>query len=413
MARIQDSALAHPQHKIITPLVVIAALGYFVDIFDLLLFSILRKPSLASLGYNAQQQTDLGLQLLNYQMAGMLIGGLLWGITGDKKGRIAVLFGSIVLYSVANIANGLAQNFEMYAVWRFLAGVGLAGELGAGITLVAETVVKEKRGYSTTIVATIGVMGAVVAAFVAQHVDWRTAYFIGGGLGIALLLLRITAYESGLFEKTKTEDISRGNVWMLFDRKRFARFLNCIVCGLPIWFVVGIFITLAPEFGEAMGVTPKPTALSAVLYCYIGLSVGDLASGLISQWLRSRRKAIGLFILLSLIASFAFLNLRGVSDTVFYWVCLGLGVSVGYWAVFVTTAAEQFGTNLRATVATSVPNFVRGSVVVFTLAFAELKRTQGILGAGMILAIVAIVVGLTATFLLKESFHDDLDFVES
>ncbi|MBL8061050.1 MAG: MFS transporter [Chthonomonas sp.] len=402
------------QSKIVTPLVIVAALGYFVDIFDLLLFSILRVPSLTSLGYTKQQVTDLGLQLLNWQMAGMLIGGLLWGVMGDRKGRIAVLFGSILLYSVANIANGLVQNYEMYAVWRFLAGVGLAGELGAGITLVAETVAKEKRGYSTTLVATVGVLGAVVAAFVAKSVDWRTAYFIGGGLGLGLLVLRITVYESGMFERVKTSEHVRGSLKMLFaDRSRLMRYLHCILCGLPIWFVVGIFVTLAPEFGEALGVTPKPNALNAVLYCYIGLSVGDLLSGLISQWIKSRKKAIMLFIFASLLMSIAYLNLRGVSEATFNWVCIGLGIAIGYWAVFVTTAAEQFGTNLRATVATSVPNFIRGSVIIFTLAFAALKPSFGILNAGMVLTLVACGLGLFSTAMLRESFGQELDFVEA
>lgn len=401
-------------NKVVTAAVIVAALGYFVDIFDLLLFAVVRVPSLADLGYSKQQQTDLGVALLNFQMGGMLIGGLLWGIWGDKKGRIAVLFGSIITYSLANIANGFVANYEQYAALRFIAGIGLAGELGAGITLVAETISQEKRGYSTTLVASIGVLGAVAAALIAQHVPWRTAYFIGGGMGLALLLLRIGVFESGMFQRALEAPADRGSVKMLFNNaERLRRFLCCIACGVPIWFIVGIFITLAKEFGETMHISPIPSNGTAVLYCYVGLSIGDLSSGLMSQLAKSRRRAIGLYIIACFVMSAVYLSLNGASVGTFYAVCLGLGVSAGYWAVFVTTAAEQFGTNLRATVATSVPNFVRGSVVPTTMAFTALKGPLGMVNAAWVLAIGATLLGVGATFLLEESFHADLDFLES
>jgi predicted MFS family arabinose efflux permease len=400
--------------KVVTAAVVVAALGYFVDIFDLLLFAVVRVPSLADLGYSKQQQTDLGVALLNFQMGGMLLGGLLWGVWGDKRGRIAVLFGSIITYSIANIANGFVANYEQYAALRFIAGIGLAGELGAGITLVAETISQEKRGYSTTLVASIGVLGAVAAALIAQHVPWRTAYFIGGGMGLTLLLLRIGVFESGMFQRALDAPTQRGSIKMLFNNgQRLKRFLSCIACGVPIWFIVGIFITLAKEFGEAFGISPIPSNGTAVLYCYVGLSVGDLTSGVMSQLAKSRRRAIGLYIIACFIMSAVYLSLHGASLGTFYAVCFGLGVSAGYWAVFVTTAAEQFGTNLRATVATSVPNFVRGSVVPITLSFTALKGSMGVVNAAWVLAIVTTLLGVGATFLLEESFHTDLDFLES
>ena len=252
--------------------VIVAALGYFVDIYDLLLFSIVRVPSLHALQVPDDQLLSKGIYLINMQMAGMLIGGIFWGILGDKKGRLSVLFGSILLYSAANIANGFVTNIDQYALLRFIAGIGLAGELGAGITLVAEVLPKEIRGYGTSLVASVGVLGAVLAYFVADMYDWRIAYFIGGGLGLALLVLRFNVFESGIFKHIKEKNTSRGNFFMLFtSKKRLLKYLRCIMIGLPIWFVIGILITFSPEFGKAIGLTEPVNAGKAVMFSYIGL----------------------------------------------------------------------------------------------------------------------------------------------
>ena len=181
-----------------------------VDMYDLFLFSINRVSSLKSLHISGEQLLADGIMLLNLQMAGMLIGGIFWGIMGDKKGRLSVLFGSILIYSIANIGNGFVTTVTQYAVLRFIAGFGLAGELGAGITLVTEILPKERRGYGTTLVATVGIMGALLAYFVSHLFDWRTAYFIGGGLGLILMILRVRVFESGMFMKLKEKNIKTG-----------------------------------------------------------------------------------------------------------------------------------------------------------------------------------------------------------
>ncbi len=393
--------------------VVVAALGYFVDIYDLLLFSIVRVPSLKAIGIPAEQLLDKGVLLINTQMAGMLLGGIFWGILGDKKGRLSVLFGSIILYSLANIANGFVTNIDQYVILRFIAGVGLAGELGAGITLVAEILPKEIRGYGTAIVASVGVLGAVLAYFVADLYDWRIAYFIGGGLGIALLVLRFNVFESGVFSAIKKTNAVRGNFFMLFtSRKRFVKYLRCIMIGLPIWFVIGILITFSPEFGKALGITEPISAGKAVMFSYIGLSLGDMSSGLLSQWLKSRRKVVFIFILLTCIATAAYLLQPSDNTAVFYGLCLFLGFAIGYWALFVTIAAEHFGTNLRATVATTVPNFVRGSVNLFTPLFLWGAREQGVISSAGMVATLAVVVALLAVWRMEETFSKDLDYTE-
>jgi MFS transporter, putative metabolite:H+ symporter len=396
-------------------IVLVAALGYFVDIYDLILFSVVRKKSLIDLGVVGDTAlTDSGVTLINTQMTGMLLGGILWGVLGDKRGRLSVLFGSIVLYSIANIANGFVHDVTTYAVLRFVAGVGLAGELGAGVTLVSEMLGKSVRGYGTTIVAGVGVTGAVVAVLVGKATDWRVAYFVGGGLGLGLLALRIGVNESGLFQgMKKRSDVRRGNFLALFTSSRRAiRYVCVILSGLPIWYAVGILFTFAPEIGTAMGLKSAPSPADAVLYGYIGLAIGDVACGVLSQLMKSRRRAVLVFILLCACSVSGYFIFGAGSLQAFYWGCFGVGVGTGYWAVFVTMASEQFGTNLRATATTTAPNFVRGAVVPLTLGFRALKDSHGAADAAMIVGAITIVIALLALIPLEETYGRDLDFVE-
>ena len=398
---------------VLQPAVIVGALGYFVDIYDLILFSILRIPSLRALGYEGQQLIDYGILLLNCQMAGMLVGGVAWGILGDRIGRIQLLFGSILLYSVANIANGLVGSVESYAVWRFIAGVGLAGELGGSITLVSEVLSKELRGYGTAIVATIGTMGAVVGGLVADLVDWRTAYFIGGGLGLLLLFLRMSVAESGMFSAVKNSSVKRGSFVSLFtDAKRFRKYARCILIGVPSWYVIGILVTFSPELAKALEINGEVKAAYAVIAVYLGLVFGDLASGFISQWLGSRKRVVAGFLVLTAASIAAYLMLRGESTTVFYTIVFCAGFSIGYWAVFVTIAAEQFGTNIRATVATSVPNFVRATVIPITLGFNFLKDSIGAIPSAAVVGVICLVIAALALMGLEETHGKDLDYHE-
>ncbi|HOO09083.1 MAG TPA: MFS transporter [Cyclobacteriaceae bacterium] len=393
--------------------VIVAALGYFVDIYDLLLFSIVRIPSLRALGVAPNALLDQGEFLLQVQMTGLLVGGLIWGIMGDKRGRLSVLFGSILLYSLANIANGFVTSVGQYAVLRFVAGIGLAGELGAGITLVSEVLPTRLRGYGTALVATVGLFGAVLANFVAKHFDWQTTYFIGGGLGLLLLIARASVFESGLFMQVKETAVERGNFFMLFTNSaRLKKFIGCILIGLPIWYVIGILITFSPEFAKKLGIEGEIVAGDAVMYSYLALAVGDFGSGFISQMVKSRKKIVLVFILLTLVAIVFYLFLPFKTVTFFYIACGVLGFAVGYWALFVTIAAEQFGTNLRSTVATTVPNFIRGTVVPITLAFKFLRGGMDIIYAALIVGVVTIIIAIIALRGIEETFSREMDYLE-
>jgi len=393
--------------------VLVAALGYFVDMFDLLLFPIVRQASLTALGVAADRQIEVGAFLLNWQMIGMLLGGVLWGILGDRKGRLSTLFGSIALYSGANLANAFVTGLPSYAFGRFMPGLGLAGELGAAVTLVAEVLPKELRGYGTAVVAAVGVFGTVTAALVGRYLTWQHAYLVGGGLGIVLLFLRVGIRESIMFQKTHESTVKRGDFLSLFTAwSRFNRYLRCILIGLPMWFVVGILIIFLPEFAPSLGITEKLDASVAVACCYSGITVGSLASGFLSQMWGTRTKVVGLFMGASFLGVAIFLFGRGFSAFGMYVLATFLGLATGYWAVFVTVAAEQFGTNLRATVATTVPNFVRGAVVLITSGFIALKGPLGLLGAAWAVGLTCFALAAISLGGLEDTHGRDLDFME-
>jgi MFS family permease len=397
----------------LTSTVLIAGLGYFVDIYDLLLFGIVRVASLKDLGLSEAEFLSAGIFLVNLQMAGMLVGGILWGILGDKKGRVSVLFGSILLYSIANILNAFANSVPIYGILRFFAGVGLAGELGAAITLVSETLKKEDRGYGTTLVATIGIMGAVFAGIVGDLFHWRTSYLIGGVMGLVLLFMRLSIYESGLFHATQHQIIRKGDIRMLFyPRVRFFKYIRCILIGIPIWFAIGIPITFSPELAKALHVAVPISAGKSILFCYLGGSIGNLCCGLISQHLRSRRKAAFLFLILLLACILILLFAPVHTAGLFYSLCALLGFTTGYWVIFMALTTEQFGTNLRATVTTTVPNFVRFSVVPLTLSFHLLQNSFGIITSTLILGIITVSLAALCLLYIQETFENELDFIE-
>lgn len=400
--------------------VAVSALGYFVDIYDLVLFSILRVPSLRALGVGDAALTATGAALLNVQLAGMVLGGVAWGVLGDRRGRLTVLFGSIVLYSLANLLNAAVNTVEQYATLRFAAGVGLAGELGAGVTLVSELMGRHRRGVGTTLVASVGLTGAVVAGSLAEALlrrygasGWRVCYGVGGVMGVVLLALRVGVLESGLFQRTRTREVARGDVRMLLrPRERLLRFARVVLVGTPIWFAGGVLFVFAPEIGGALGLATRPTGARTIFWAYVGVVLGDVLSGLLSQRARSRRRVLGGFLAALACSLVALMTWGGRSLDVFYALMTLVGLSTGYWVVFVTTASEQFGTNLRATVTTSAPNFVRGMAIPVTAAWLAVKPVLGVVWATLAVGFATLALAFVALGGMRESFDTDLDFVE-
>jgi MFS transporter, putative metabolite:H+ symporter len=394
--------------------VIVAALGYFVDIYDLLLFNIVRVPSLTSLGLDATALKKAGEFIISIQMTGLLLGGILWGIMGDKKGRLSVLFGSIILYSIANIFNGFVHTVNQYALTRFIAGIGLAGELGAGITLVSELVSKEKRGIATSFVAGIGLTGAIVAYFISKEFDWRVCFFIGGGLGFLLLFLRISVFESGMYKTLQQTSVSKGNFFMFFNNaQRFRKYMLSIFVGLPTWYAIGILIAFSNNFAKEFGMKDEIAPGKATMYAYIAISIGDVLVGFVSQWLKSRKKTLYIFYAFTAIAIAAyFLQGPNSTSTEMYLICAGLGFGTGFWAIFVTMGAEQFGTNLRATAATTVPNMVRGSLPLMLLLFNWLQHFFTYAASGLITGIIIMVITVVSAYFTHETFGKDLDYYE-
>ena len=400
--------------KLFSAAVIVASLGYFVDIYDLLLFSIVRVQSLRLIGF-AGSELEVGAWLSNIQMTGLMVGGILWGVVGDKKGRLSVLFGSIFLYSVANFINGYSHTLTHYACCRFFAGLGLAGELGAGITLVSEVLPSDLRGYGTTLVATIGVSGAIVGGYVAQIFSWRVAFQIGGVLGLLLLLLRIGVAESGIYQDLSGSRVKRGNFLSLFThRERFKRFALCVLSGVPIWFAIGVLVTYSPEFARIFEVTGTIGTAQSVMACYLGFVIGDFGFGIFSQWVKSRNRAVKTAIGMNFFCVLIYLlALRGVSVNLFYFWCVLIGATAGYWAVICTMTAEQFGTNLRATATTAVPNFIRFSLVPMNLIMLFLKSQIGLVNAALFVGVVVLGIAYFSIRGLQEPYGKDLNFVET
>lgn len=393
--------------------VVVSALGFFVDVYDLLLFSIVRKPSLAALGLTPEQIQSQGELIISVQMMGLLIGGVVFGILGDKKGRLKVLFASILMYSIANILNGMVTNIPQYLILRFIAGVGLAGELGAGITLVNEILPKEKRGVASAMIASFGILGAVTAFVLKSYFDWRVCYYIGGGLGLLLLALRVSVSESGLFQQVATTTVSRGNFLMFFnDRRRFATYMKCILIGIPAWYIIGVLVTFAEEFGNAFGI-PGIDSSKAVMFLYLAIAFGDLTVGLLSQYFKSRKKALFIFYGVTIFFMILYFTQDEGSPTFFYLICAGLGYGTGFTVVYITMSAEQFGTNLRASAAISIPNMVRGALPLIILLVKLMQNITGSYVTGAwVTGVILFAIAIPSAFYTKETYGKDLDFVE-
>lgn len=397
--------------------VFVAALGYFVDVYDLLLFTIVRQTSVMSIGSTAETIIVDSAHIINWQMSGLLIGGILWGVLGDKKGRLKVLFGSILLYSVANILTSFVQNVDQYAYCRFVGGIGLAGELGAGITLVSEMLPKNKRGIGTSMVAGIGLFGAVFAYFTFKYTsDWRLCYQIGGVLGFFLLVLRVKVAESFMFESVKLSKLDKGNFFMFFqNKKRFVKYITAILIGLPTWFVIGVLINYSNKFASSLYGINLIDSGRSIMLAYIGIATGDLLIGYVSQYFKSRKKALMLFYILSIIGMILFFSPFNNNDSRMYLICAFLGFSTGYWAIFNQMAAEQFGTNLRATAATTIPNMVRGALPLINFLFLDILQKKlgwDIVQSGIFTGATVMLITLVAYFFTEETYHKDLDYME-
>lgn len=398
----------------IAVVVLVASLGYAVDVFDIVLFSIFRIQSLSSMGLDSEQALSWGVYILNMQLFGMVLGGIAWGVLGDKIGRMQVLFASILMYSAANIINAYIQDPNSYAWCRFFAGIGLAGEAGAAVTLVSELMSRTKRGIGTVIVASAGTVGAVLGCVAGEYLEWRTAFLLGGIMGLALLVLRVSVVESAMFNALKSShDVSRGSLLLLVNsRQRFTRYLACILAGLPLFFCFYTAIAYSPEIARALGIQGSVAINRASLVCFIAMTIGDLCSGVISQKLHSRRTTLFFFTGIAAVGTALLLTLSGASPSLYYTVCGFIGFGLGYWSVFLTTAAEQFGTNIRSTVTSTVPNFLRAAPILMTTATLAMKPHIGYIEALWCVGALSFALSFYGIIRMTETFGVDLNYVE-
>jgi MFS transporter, putative metabolite:H+ symporter len=393
--------------------IIASALGFFVDLYDIMILSVVRKSSLLAVGVPEGELLSKGVSLINVQMAGMLLGGFIWGIIGDKMGRLSVLFGSIVLYSSATFANAYAPNFDIYLLLRFLAGVGLAGELGAAITLVTEQMPQKYRGIGPAIIGGCGMLGAIFGAYIGGKYSWQFTYQLGGGLGFLLLILRLGVLESGLYNQIKDKTTIKGDLRLLFKNKDYIKkYISICVLGFPVWYVNGVVMTFTPEIAKAWGMVEIPSVSTVVIYYFIGLTFGDLTGGFVSQYFKSRKKAIRLYLSMYAVAAVVFFMFGNKSIIIYNGLILFLGFCVGYSIVLLTLAAEQYGTNIRSTVTTSSLNILRATVIPQTLLFGFLSPYIGTVNAAMAVGVIAILLAFWGLRNLDETFHKDLNYME-
>jgi MFS family permease len=391
----------------------VAALGYFVDLYDMLIFSSERVEALGSIGVAKQKMGEVGLMLQNYQMLGLVIGGFLFGILADKFGRLRVLFASILLYSVANIGNAFVTNVPAFAVARLIAGIGLAGELGVALSWISESLKPQQRTIATTIVSAFGLLGGVVAAIMATHFHWQTSYMIGGIMGLVLLAFRVSLNESKLFEQTRQSSAKKGNLFQLLsNKKQLKKFVLCVLSGAPAFVLLSIYVTLAPEFGAAFGITEQISVAHGIMVFLIVFAMSDVACGLLSKIMRKRKTPLLIFACLQILSIGYYLLVPPQTVEAFYFRCMLLGFSAGYWGILITNSLEQFGTNIRATVATSTPSLIRGMTIPASIFFTVVSKQTSLVTAGAIVGFSLVAISIVSILLLDDKFENDLNFME-
>lgn len=397
------------KQEILTVLVV--ALGYYVDAYDLLVMSAVRKPSLLSLGVPESETLNIGLSLLNYQLVGLMIGGVMWGVIADKYGRKKALFGSILIYSFANIANGYINSVNMYYWLRIIAGFGLAGELGVGISLITENVAKERRTISTAIVSFFGMLGASTGGWFGSIFEWQNCFLIGGFAGLLLLLLRLKVEESVMFNEIKDKNVSKGNIWMIIKNpKTLLTYFFCTLAGAASILFIGVFIQSTPELGKLFNL--NITAGIALIWYYLGASVSEIIAGLLSKLLKERKAPIYIFYAISLLAITNFCVNVPNSPYFFYLNCLFLGFGLGWWSQLITLSAELFGINVRATAATSIPTFARAWNIPFSNIFKQNIPNLGIVNSAFGIGVIVVSLAIISITMVKETFENDANFIE-
>jgi MFS transporter, putative metabolite:H+ symporter len=391
----------------------VAALGYFVDVYDLLIFGAERVESLQAVGVPKEDMKDVGILILNFQMAGLILGGFLFGILADKLGRLKVLFASILLYSVANIANAFVTTVPAFAGARFFAGIGLAGELGVALSWISESLERRQRTIATMIVSAIGLFGGIAAALVGSVCHWKTSYIIGGVMGLILLVLRISVKESKIFIKNQFKDIKRGDLIELFgSRKQLYKYLLCVFAGAPAVVFINLYITLTPEFALAFGITEPVSVSTAIMVYLMVFAVSDILCGFLSKLMQKRKGPLLIYACMQIFATAYFLLAPPDTAMGYYYRCAFLGFSIGYWGILITNSVEQFGTNIRATVATSTPNLIRGLTIPASLIFTNLIPAYGLVRSGAIVGFSLIVISIISILLLKDKFENNLNFTE-
>jgi MFS transporter, putative metabolite:H+ symporter len=381
--------------------------GYFIDIFDLVLFSTLRISSFEEL--KITDPTYWTVVFFNLQMTGILVGGIFWGKMADIKGRSWSFMGTILVFSIANIINGLTSSLTVYGICRFIAGFGLAGEMGSGIALICEKVPDEKRSLYLGFVSSLGCIGAVLSGWLGDIVYWRYLFIGSGFAGILLTLLRKNLLEPDLFRKTATLNIPRGQWKTLFQSPPdLIRFILLIFLGIPMWYIIGILWSFSTEMTSTIGLNIF-TSGQAILWGYVGVWMGDMLMPFVSQFLKSRIFTIQICLIMMLLGVIYLFQFQPHSLLSFQLTHIFLGFTIGYWAVYATLCGESFGTNIRALTSTSLPSLIRFSSIPMMIIY-QYGRDENELNIALGMGLTVLCISMITTYFIKDTFQKDIDF---
>lgn len=403
-------------------LILVASLGYFVDAYDLIIASVVRSSAIVELGLaqvGTPEHTKYA-QLFEYvQSAGILLGGIIFGVYSDKKGRKKALYYSIAIYSIANILNGLLSASvpfvgTVYCILRFICGFALAAELSIGIVMISETMKAKHRGYGTMIVVSFGILGAVLAAVLFEFIGihWQTLYLIGGIAGVLLLIFRFSVKETNPFLDLENQESERGSWVMIFKNRRLLKILfNAILLGFPIYFFISIPIKFATDYGKELGLTIKGTI--PIIVFYIAMSVSDIIANYLCQLFENRKKVLYFYLGLCTISVFLLHFYPPTTpEQYFYLFSPLMGFASGYWALLITFTNEQIGTNIRSTYTTAVPNVVRSLFIPIQLLLTVLQPTFGTSTSVFYIGVLAVILALLGLYSLKETWGKNLKFID-
>ncbi len=403
-------------------ILLVTSLGNFVDYGDMFMASLVRNDAIVALGIAQTKEAVLavGLNLESFQAVGFLLGCFTWGIFADKKGRLQVLYISTLVYSLANILNGLlspewSHVYYWYGGCRLFSGWGLSAEFSVAITLIVEYFSVKKRIIGTMLMTGLGFLGVFLVSWLKfyTHILWNEFFIWGGVAGLVLLVFRFAAQESFMFLNQQTAAIKKGSLMTLLKQKKYSRqFFLTVWLVLPI-FLVQLILKFSPNISQQ--INSEIISIALVLLIYDAFSIfSDILGCYISYLFNNRMRVLKFYLILIFLALLGFAIWPPLTTFSWYWVYVPiLGLANGYWGLWGTMIAELFGINVRATATTFIVNLSRSFVLILSITFKDLDLRYGFSISVIVLTLVTCGLAFWSVFKIPETAHKNLEYVEN